>query len=216
MNVFETTETILRSTELSSNAKIVAVRLAHYQGQNGRAWPYVAQLANECGMKKLTCQRALAELQAKGWLIRHFPKRQNVTREATQYRLTGKATGEIRGIKSETPRGIKSDTVESPKKNPKKSETTARKHRRNDGGKRNFEKTAGATHDLHERPTRIAPATWTEIVETHRRLNGRNPTPDDWSQFVRWSRLNMTPRTTATWETYCRQSAENRRRGIAA
>ena len=122
MNVFRTIKAIQRSTELSDKAKAVGTRLALYLN-DGIADPTVAQLANETGRDKRSVQRALAELQAKGWLLRTFPKGQNASKTPTIYRLTAKATGEeVRGVKSVTPRGVKSVTQEeSTKEGPKES-----------------------------------------------------------------------------------------------
>lgn len=121
MNLFKTLKEIARSTDLSDKAKAVATRLALYLN-DGVANPTVAQLANETGRDKRRVQEALAELQAKGWLLRTFPKGQNASKKPTIYRLTAKATGQDpRGAESRTPRDAeirtqKEKTKERPKK----------------------------------------------------------------------------------------------------
>ena len=57
------------STDLPSNAKLVACNLRRYMNsQNDTAWPSVARIAGECGLSDRTVQTMLKILCEEGWL----------------------------------------------------------------------------------------------------------------------------------------------------
>ena len=53
---------------LSSSAKLLWARLAQYAGKDGRAYPSVATLAADLGLKKRQIQNLLAELRREGFI----------------------------------------------------------------------------------------------------------------------------------------------------
>lgn len=58
------------STDLPSNAKLVACNLRRYMNsQNDMAWPSVARIAGECGLSDRTVQTMLKLLSSEGWII---------------------------------------------------------------------------------------------------------------------------------------------------
>jgi hypothetical protein len=57
------------STDLPSNAKLVACNLRRYMNsQHDMAWPSVARIAGECGISEQTVRKHLKILCAEGWL----------------------------------------------------------------------------------------------------------------------------------------------------
>ena len=81
---FEWERAIRRST-LTTGALGTGRALATYADKNGKAFPSVARLANDCNQSERTTQRHLAELEEAGWLHRALPKGAG---RATDYTLS--------------------------------------------------------------------------------------------------------------------------------
>jgi hypothetical protein len=75
--------TLLQYPNLSPSAKLIWARLAQYAGQDGRAYPKMATIANQVGLSEVYVQKRLKELVDNGFLVRqkatgqqrlqHFP-----------------------------------------------------------------------------------------------------------------------------------------------
>lgn len=59
---------LLRSKDLSCTAKIVYSQLLSYAWTNGYCYPGQVRMADDIGSTKSTVNRAILELQEKGWL----------------------------------------------------------------------------------------------------------------------------------------------------
>ena len=59
---------LLRNPTLSANAKIIYAQLLSYAWTNGYCYPGQVRMANDIGSTKSTVNRAILELQEKGWL----------------------------------------------------------------------------------------------------------------------------------------------------
>jgi hypothetical protein len=62
---------LLRSPQLSNNAKVVYAKLLSYAWNNDRCFPGQDTMAVDIGSSQPTVARALQELETKGWLEIH-------------------------------------------------------------------------------------------------------------------------------------------------
>ena len=107
MNIFDAHRNIRRSRELSDRAKLVcAVILDRIETERGGKQMLVAEIAAEAGKCKRSCQRALRELQDKGWLRPVIPGDQLANKVPTTYYLTDK----VWGVQTVTPPGVQTVT----------------------------------------------------------------------------------------------------------
>ena len=79
---------LARDGGLSASAKAFALALASYAGPERTAWPKLSTLEADTGMSRSTCQRAVRELQAAGYLAVDHQTRPGRGKVPSLYRLT--------------------------------------------------------------------------------------------------------------------------------
>lgn len=60
---------LLNNIELSFSAKVVYAKLLSYAWNHNRVFPGQVRMAEELGSKRSTVNKAVKELEAKGWLV---------------------------------------------------------------------------------------------------------------------------------------------------
>ena len=75
------------SSDLSPYAKLVRLYLARCANTDRQAWPSYSKIARDCGMSRKTAQRAVNELEIKGWITKTHQVKGNGEHMSNVYML---------------------------------------------------------------------------------------------------------------------------------
>jgi hypothetical protein len=78
---------LLRDPDITARAKVLYGLLDDYAGPEGRAFPSRAKIADSLGCSTDTVDRAVRELETRGWLHREVRRRDDRTYDSTLYSL---------------------------------------------------------------------------------------------------------------------------------